>query len=85
MKTYKSEQSESDKFNQLLKEFILQNPDCRTTLSLIEKMAKHAAFKANFIQMKTVWLTGDQEMEIEAGKRCQNVEMLLLATKGEQA
>jgi hypothetical protein len=78
----KSEQSELDKFNQLLKEFILQNPDVRTTLSLIEKMAKHGAFKASFIEMKTSWLTGEQEMEIEAGKRCQNIEMLLLATKG---
>lgn len=80
----KSEQSEKDKFDQLLKEFILQNPTPRTILSLIEKMAKHGAFKAYMLQTKTPYLTGQQEVEIEAGERLQNVEMLILATKGDQ-
>lgn len=73
--------TEKEKFDEFAKMILTQNPDCRTTVSLIELLCKHGVAKAIFKQTKTAYVTGQDEVEIECGKNLQNIQMLLLAFK----
>lgn len=69
---------EKEKFDDFAKMVLTQNPDCKTTLKLIDLLCRHGVAKAIFKQTKTAYVTGQDEVEIECGKKLQNIQMFLL-------